>query len=337
MRVHPLVVNLRGGVGVAVAVPGDLPRPPNEVVAHGLPPDAGLRLAHAQHALVHAVQVGFGLQLALHPAVPALHHVQDVQHEQERQRDVDVAVRARAVVVDHGGSPDPHPRRPPQGGQGGRERGGESRVEADLGDPGQLTPGHGAQAAVHQHGDSNGSRAEPLHKTKTGYYEVLQVTPVATQAQIKTAYYKQSFIYHPDRNAGSDDATARFSEISEAYTVLGNKALRRKYDRGLLSAADLTAAVRPSARDTPGSSAKSGDSRHSVGRTGTQGGTFDFDKFYKSHYNEQLQRQQEIRVRKEEMQKTDAVGDKKLGLMVEVAIVMLLIFAFGLIQNINKG
>ncbi|XP_024130307.1 uncharacterized protein LOC112147894 [Oryzias melastigma] len=184
---------------------------------------------------------------------------------------------------------------------------------------------------------SNGSRAEPLHKTKTGYYEVLQVTPVATQAQIKTAYYKQSFIYHPDRNAGSDDATARFSEISEAYTVLGNKALRRKYDRGLLSAADLTAAVRPSARDTPGSSAKSGDSRHSVGRTGTQGGTFDFDKFYKSHYNEQLQRQQEIRVRKEEMQKTDAVGDKKLGLMVEVAIVMLLIFAFGLIQNINKG
>ncbi|RVE57271.1 hypothetical protein OJAV_G00214640 [Oryzias javanicus] len=186
---------------------------------------------------------------------------------------------------------------------------------------------------------SNGSRAEPLHKTKTGYYEVLGVTTVATQAQIKTAYYKQSFIYHPDRNAGSDDATARFSEISEAYTVLGNKALRRKYDRGLLSAADLTAAVRPSAKDTPGSTAKSGDSRHSVGRAGTQGGTFDFDQFYKSHYNEQLQRQQEIRVRKEEMlkRKTDTVGDKKLGRMFEIAVGMLLIFALGLIKNLNKG
>uniref|UniRef100_A0A3Q3WES9 J domain-containing protein n=1 Tax=Mola mola TaxID=94237 RepID=A0A3Q3WES9_MOLML len=74
--------------------------------------------------------------------------------------------------------------------------------------------------------------SEPLYKSKTGYYEILDVVPGATQAQIKTAYYKQSFIYHPDRNAGSDAATVRFSEINEAYTVLGNKALRRKYDRG---------------------------------------------------------------------------------------------------------
>uniref|UniRef100_A0A8C4S5K7 J domain-containing protein n=1 Tax=Erpetoichthys calabaricus TaxID=27687 RepID=A0A8C4S5K7_ERPCA len=46
-------------------------------------------------------------------------------------------------------------------------------------------------------------------KSKTAYYDILQVTPSATQAQIKTAYYKQSFLYHPDRNAGSEEA-ARF-------------------------------------------------------------------------------------------------------------------------------
>uniref|UniRef100_A0A3P8TXU2 J domain-containing protein n=1 Tax=Amphiprion percula TaxID=161767 RepID=A0A3P8TXU2_AMPPE len=94
----------------------------------------------------------------------------------------------------------------------------------------------------------NGTRSEPLYKTKTGYYEILEVSPTSTQAQIKTAYYKQSFIYHPDRNAGSDQATIRFSEISEAYTVLGNKGLRKKYDRGLLTASDLTGTARPSAK-----------------------------------------------------------------------------------------
>lgn len=186
---------------------------------------------------------------------------------------------------------------------------------------------------------SNGARTEPLYKTKTGYYEVLQVTSVASQAQIKTAYYKQSFIYHPDRNAGSDDATARFSEISEAYTVLGNKALRRKYDRGLLSPADLTAAVRPSAKDTSGGSAKRGSSSSSVGKVGTQGGTFDFDQFYKSHYSEQLQRQRDIRVRKEEImnRKRETMEDRKLGRLFEVTIAVLLIFAFGLIRNIQRG
>uniref|UniRef100_A0A3P8UL44 J domain-containing protein n=1 Tax=Cynoglossus semilaevis TaxID=244447 RepID=A0A3P8UL44_CYNSE len=46
-----------------------------------------------------------------------------------------------------------------------------------------------------------------LYKTKTGYYDVLGVSSSATQAQIKTAYYKQSFIYHPDRNSGSEEAT----------------------------------------------------------------------------------------------------------------------------------
>uniref|UniRef100_A0A672I9W4 DnaJ heat shock protein family (Hsp40) member C30 n=1 Tax=Salarias fasciatus TaxID=181472 RepID=A0A672I9W4_SALFA len=145
----------------------------------------------------------------------------------------------------------------------------------------------------------NGSGSEPLHKTKTGYYDILEVQPAATQAQIKTAYYKQSFIYHPDRNSGSDDATVRFSEISEAYTVLGNKGLRRKYDLGLLTLSDLTTTRRPSGKESSG--------RQQGQRTAVsaeqRGKIYDFDSFFKSHYSEQLQRQKDIRVRRQELQK----------------------------------
>uniref|UniRef100_A0A3B4V630 DnaJ homolog subfamily C member 30, mitochondrial n=1 Tax=Seriola dumerili TaxID=41447 RepID=A0A3B4V630_SERDU len=87
-------------------------------------------------------------------------------------------------------------------------------------------------------------------KAPTAYYDILKVSPGATQSQIKTAYYKQSFIYHPDKNPGSKEATQRFSEISEAYTVLGNISLRRKYDRGILSQSDIRSAGRPSSKET---------------------------------------------------------------------------------------
>uniref|UniRef100_A0A3Q2PNG2 DnaJ heat shock protein family (Hsp40) member C30 n=1 Tax=Fundulus heteroclitus TaxID=8078 RepID=A0A3Q2PNG2_FUNHE len=87
-----------------------------------------------------------------------------------------------------------------------------------------------------------------LHRSKTAYYDILKVSPSATQSQIKTAYYKQSFIYHPDKNLGRQDATQRFSQISEAYTVLGNISLRRKYDRGILSQSDLQSSGKPSSR-----------------------------------------------------------------------------------------
>lgn len=180
----------------------------------------------------------------------------------------------------------------------------------------------------------NGTRSEPLYKTKTGYYEILEVSPASTQAQIKTAYYKQSFVYHPDRNAGSDEATVRFSEISEAYTVLGNKSLRKKYDRGLLTASDLTGTARPSAK---ASGKQQTESKRSVMGRESQGGVFDFDEFFKSHYSEQLQRQRDIRVRKEEMLKKqqETVGDQKLGKFMEVGVGVLMLAAVCVILSLK--
>ncbi|XP_075964563.1 uncharacterized protein dnajc30a [Anarhichas minor] len=181
------------------------------------------------------------------------------------------------------------------------------------------------------------TRSEPLYKTKTGYYDVLEVSPTATQTQIKTAYYKQSFIYHPDRNAASEDATVRFAEISEAYTVLGNKALRKKYDRGLLSQSDLIATARPSAKGAGSSARDPTESRRSV--VGVDNRVFDFDKFFKDHYSEQLQRERDFRVRKEEMlrKKEETIAEKKMGRMMEVGVVALILMALGLVRSLRRG
>lgn len=180
--------------------------------------------------------------------------------------------------------------------------------------------------------NGNGARSEPLYKTKTGYYDILEVPPTATHAQIKTAYYKQSFIYHPDRKSGSDEATVRFSDISEAYSVLGNKGLRKRYDRGLLSLSDLTAPARPSAtKDTTRSSAKQ--------QTYSRGGVFYFDKFLKSHYSEQLQRERDIQVRKQDMlkKKQQTMGEKKLGRLSELGVWPLLVMTMGIIISLKQG
>jgi len=65
-------------------------------------------------------------------------------------------------------------------------------------------------------------------------YAVLDVSPSATQQQVKDAFYKLSLKYHPDRNQGSLEAHQRFTDLTEAYSVLGQYELRKKYDKGLL-------------------------------------------------------------------------------------------------------
>ncbi|KAM4567191.1 dnaJ (Hsp40) homolog, subfamily C, member 30b [Odontesthes bonariensis] len=147
--------------------------------------------------------------------------------------------------------------------------------------------------------------APPLHRSRTAYYDILKVSPTATQSQIKTAYYKQSFIYHPDKNLGSKEATQRFSEISEAYTVLGNVSLRRRYDRGFLNQSDVQSPGRPSPQNTKSKSAGSQQQQRARRFSGVKT-MFDFDAFYQGHYGEQLQREKDLRARKrdmEEMQK----------------------------------
>lgn len=52
------------------------------------------------------------------------------------------------------------------------------------------------------------------------YYEALGLDRSANEEDIKKAYRKLVFLYHPDRNPGDPDAIERFRVISEAYQHL---------------------------------------------------------------------------------------------------------------------
>ncbi|KAJ2851953.1 hypothetical protein IWW36_000726 [Coemansia brasiliensis] len=60
---------------------------------------------------------------------------------------------------------------------------------------------------------------------------VLGISSSATPSEIKSAFYKCSMKWHPDRNQGSEEAHKRFLKISEAYSILSDEQKRRAYDR----------------------------------------------------------------------------------------------------------
>lgn len=64
----------------------------------------------------------------------------------------------------------------------------------------------------------------------SSYYTILGVKKNATTEQIKDAYRKLAFKYHPDRNPDDKGATAKFQEINEANEVLNDPQKRRCYD-----------------------------------------------------------------------------------------------------------
>ncbi|KAL1768631.1 dnaJ-like subfamily C member 30 [Sigmodon hispidus] len=140
--------------------------------------------------------------------------------------------------------------------------------------------------------------------SRTALYELLGVPSTATQAQIKAAYYRQSFLYHPDRNPGSTEAAERFTRISEAYLVLGSTILRRKYDRGLLSDQDLRGpGVKPSRTPSADPAPPRPPPYTPRASPGGHRTMFDFDAFYQAHYGEQLERERRLRARREALRK----------------------------------
>lgn len=65
----------------------------------------------------------------------------------------------------------------------------------------------------------------------TTYYDALGVKPTASDLEIKKAYRKLAITTHPDKNPGDETAHARFQSIGEAYQVLSNDDLRKRYDK----------------------------------------------------------------------------------------------------------
>ncbi|XP_059370946.1 dnaJ (Hsp40) homolog, subfamily C, member 30b [Carassius carassius] len=175
-----------------------------------------------------------------------------------------------------------------------------------------------AAASVGTRGYSSAPRE---HRSPTAYYDILRVSPSATPQQIKSAYYRQSFIHHPDRNRNcSEDAARLFALVAEAYSVLGDSGLRRKYDRGILHRTDVQRAGRPSPSRAPDASAR-----------------FDFDAFYQAHYGEQLQREQRMRRAREQtrQQQQHALRAWTRMKMNELTVGFLLLLGGGLLLSLR--
>jgi DnaJ-class molecular chaperone len=89
------------------------------------------------------------------------------------------------------------------------------------------------------------------------YYQTLGISKGASKDEVKSAFRKLAHQYHPDKGGGNE---AKFKEVSEAYSVLGDDAKRQRYD------------TYGSADSTPGG--------NYGGFSGGQGfGGFDFSQF----------------------------------------------------------
>ncbi|KAJ1497966.1 hypothetical protein HMI55_006035 [Coelomomyces lativittatus] len=105
-------------------------------------------------------------------------------------------------------------------------------------------------SSFHQHQDGNGkplfrnplaspnmkppstsSNEKSFHSSKnTEYYDLLNVSPNATQEEIRKSYYALAIRYHPDKCPDDPNAEALFKKISEAYQILSDPKLRKNYD-----------------------------------------------------------------------------------------------------------
>ncbi|KAH8053411.1 hypothetical protein JL722_9639 [Aureococcus anophagefferens] len=81
--------------------------------------------------------------------------------------------------------------------------------------------------------------AAPKRKKRVAsleYYDLLEIQPDASPAQVKKAYYKVARGCHPDKCGDDPTAHAKFQAVSHAYQVLSDPQLRAAYDRDGASA-----------------------------------------------------------------------------------------------------
>jgi molecular chaperone DnaJ len=63
------------------------------------------------------------------------------------------------------------------------------------------------------------------------FYKILDVSPTASQSEIKNAYRLQAKALHPDKTTGDLALEEKFKAVSEAYDILSDGKKRAEYDQ----------------------------------------------------------------------------------------------------------
>ncbi|KAI1007205.1 hypothetical protein K3495_g1015 [Podosphaera aphanis] len=102
----------------------------------------------------------------------------------------------------------------------------------------------GTLSAAAEHYPDDEDIAEMLQEAKIeakraknkDYYKVLGVSRDADELQIKSAYRRMTKLHHPDKahkqGIQKEVAEKKMAAVNEAYEVLGNKELKKRYDQG---------------------------------------------------------------------------------------------------------
>uniref|UniRef100_T1JIC7 J domain-containing protein n=1 Tax=Strigamia maritima TaxID=126957 RepID=T1JIC7_STRMM len=152
-------------------------------------------------------------------------------------------------------------------------------------------------------------------------YDILGIKSTASQDEIKSAYYIMSKRYHPDRSKGLPDGAKRFVEIAQAYEILSNESMRKKYDSGGM---DVPSIEIP--RDESNVKMEPRFRNKSASFVRTEPTPADFSRWTKAQYDGT--RAKQFKSGQKNAARKQMEEDKKFGTGLEIILVALIVVGF---------